>query len=608
VREFVPFNREDLDQSIPARFGKQARSDPGRLAVRSPAHELTYGSLDRLSNRIARAILANRGDAEATVALLFQPGAPLVAAILGALKAGKIYVPLDVDDPPGSLSRMLDDSLADLILTDDADLPRALRWATPDRAVISIDALASGVSDDDVGIDLSPERLAYVYYTSGSTGPPKGVVDSHRNVLHNVMRYTNSLRIGPEDRLSLIQRPGFSGSVSSLFCALLNGAAVFPLDLRREGLAGVARRIREERITIFHSVPSIFRHLFHPRHDYPDLRLIRLEGDRAVWKDVDLFRERFRPDCSLVNGLGATETGISRQFFIGTDTPRSTPTLPVGWATEDVEIEVTGDDGSVLPPGQEGEIRVRSPYLAAGYWNRPDATAKAFLPDPAGTGRRTYRSGDLGRMGEDGCLELLGRIDLTARVRGRRVELDVVEGALLALPEIGEAVVGVREEESGEARVVAWFVPRQLDAPSGPSLRRALAGSIPEVSMPSEFVRLDSLPLDGNGKVDRRRLMDSGRELPSAASPYLAPRSRAEQIVAGVWRDVLGLARVGVHDDFLELGGDSLGAMRVINRLQACLGVPVPVEIALRNRTVAQIARALEPLPAEIAGDGHSAR
>lgn len=605
MSDFVPFRKEEIEQSIPARFEKQVRSGPGRLAVKTAARELTYRSLDRLSNRIARTLLQTRGGRAETVVLLFQPGAALAAAILGVLKAGKIYVPLDVDESPDRLWSMLDDSLAELILTGDSELSLARSWAAADRAVVSIDAIDSGVSDEEVGIDLRPERLAYVYYTSGSTGPPKGVADTHRNVLHNVMRYTNSLRIGPDDRLSLIQRPGFSGSVSSLFGALLNGAAVVPLNLREEGFDGVVRRTREERITIFHSVPSIFRHVFEGQDRYPDLRLVRLEGDRAVWKDVELFRDRLGPACRLVNGLGATETGISRQFFVGAQSDPSTPTVPVGWATEDVEIEITDESGQVLPAGEVGEIRVRSSYLAAGYWNRPDATAAAFLSDPA-TSSRTWRSGDLGRMLEDGCLEHLGRSDLTAKVNGRRVDIQAVEGALLAVPSIREAVAGVCEEENGDARVVAWFVTSDVEASSPAALRRTLAGSIPEASMPSEFVRLDSLPLDGNGKVDRRQLMSSHRGRPVAddsRTPFIPPRSHAEEIVAAIWCEVLGVPRVGVDEEFLELGGNSLKAMLVVNRLRSAIPVEVPVGIVFRNRTVAEIARALEPLLPAHAGD-----
>ncbi len=593
---FVPFRKEDVEQSIPDRFESNARAHPERLAVKSRRHAVTYSELNRHANRIARRILFERGEGEETVALLFQPGVRLAAAILGALKAGKIYVALDPSDPAERLGPMLEDSRAGLVLTDDGSLGPSRAWETPQRRVLSMqaDRSESESEDSDVGLELSPGRLAYIYYTSGSTGRPKGVADSHRNVLHNVLRYTNGLRIGAADRLTLIQRPSFSGSVSSLFAALLNGASVFPFDLREEGIDGLATRIREERITIYHSVPSIFRNVFASGAPCADVRVVRLEGDRATWKDVELFRKCFGPRSRLVNGLGATETGISRQFFVEPDTSVSGSVLPVGWATEDVECTITDESGQELPAGEVGEISVKSAYLAVGYWNRRDLTSAAFRPDPENDGTRIYRSGDLGRMRADGCLEHLGRKDSDLKVRGIRVEVEAVEAALLAIAGLREAVVGVREEKNGDARVLAWVVAKEGSLPTASALRRILAHSVPEHSLPSAFVRMEALPLDANGKVDRRSLPDPDGGRPHLDEPFAPPGSASEEIVAGVWREVLGLSRVGVHDDFFELGGDSLKAIRVINRLRSLLGVEMPVQVMFRKATVARIAARVE--------------
>jgi acyl-coenzyme A synthetase/AMP-(fatty) acid ligase/acyl carrier protein len=488
------------------------------------------------------------------------------------------------------------------VLTDGGNLARSRAWETPGRRVLSIAAGPNEVegegegSADRVALGLSPGRLAYVYYTSGSTGRPKGVADSHRNVLHNILRYTNSLGIDAADRLTLIQRPSFSGSVSSLFAALLNGASVFPFDLKEEGLGGLAARIREERITIYHSVPSIFRHVFASGESYPDVRVVRLEGDRATWEDVEIFRRRFGPRCLLVNGLGATETGISRQFFVRPDTTVSGSVMPVGWATQDVECAITDESGKELPAGSVGEISVKSPYLAVGYWNRPDLTSAAFRPDPENAGSRIYRSGDAGRMRADGCLEHLGRRNSDLKVRGLRVEIEAVEAALLTVAGVREAVVGVREEENGDARVLAWVVAEEGALPAASALRRALAHSVPEHSLPSAFVRLDALPLDANGKVDRRGLPAPDGRPPDLDEPFAPPGSASEEAVAGVWREVLGLSTVGVHDDFFQLGGDSLKALRVVNRLRSIFGAEVPIDIVLRRATIAEIASAMDSL------------
>ena len=253
----------------------------------------------------------------------------MIAAILGALTAGKIYVPLDVDASAGSLRPFLDDCGAPLILTDHSTLPLAQELAGKRLAVINVQS-DTDTAAEAISLNLAPSRGAYIFYTSGSTGAPKGVLDSHCNVLHNVMRYTNSLEITPADRLSLVQAANFSGSVSNVFTALGNGASVFPFDLRRKGEAELAAWVERERLTIFHSVPVIFERLVGHGNRYPSLRIVRLEGDRATAKHVSLFQRHLGPDTRLVNGLGTTETGLVRQYWMDTRTELPGDAVPIG--------------------------------------------------------------------------------------------------------------------------------------------------------------------------------------------------------------------------------------------------------------------------------------
>jgi non-ribosomal peptide synthetase component F len=244
------------------------------------------------------------------------------------------------------------------------------------------------------------------------------VFDNHRNVLHNVMRYTNNLEIGARDRLSLIESCSYSGTVSSLFSALLNGAAVCPFDLQGQGIARLASWIGRERITIFHSTPTIFEQLLATDREFDGLRMIRLEGDRAELRQISLFQSRFGAECVLVNGLGLTEAGIVRQFFVTPQTKVDGDVVPIGQAVEDMAISLVDSEGDDVEQGSVGEITIRSKYLACGYWKRPDLTEAAFLPDPNGGDTRIYRTGDLGRMHADGCLDYIGRKDFRAKVRG----------------------------------------------------------------------------------------------------------------------------------------------------------------------------------------------
>jgi len=375
-------------------------------------------------------LIRRRGVGPEPVALLLPQGLLSVVGILGVLKAGKAYVSLEPAQSGESLQRILSESEAQVLLTDARRVELAREIGSEEPVLIDLETVEPASSPSPMPSPPSADSLAYVFFTSGTTGRPKGVFDTHRNVLHNVMRYTNSLQIGCDDRLTLFQSPSFSGSVSSLFAALLNGACVFAVDLPNEPLSKLADWIRREKITIYHSVPAVFRSVFADGL-FPGVRVVRLEGDQASLRDVALFHDRFAPGCILVNGLGITETGLVCQYFIDRSSTLDGSVIPVGYAVEDTEIELLDAKEGV------GEIAVRSCYLAAGYWKRPELTSRSFRNDSDRSGQRIYRTGDLGRFRANGCLEYLGRVDSRIKIRGHWVELADVAGALLHL--LGQA-------------------------------------------------------------------------------------------------------------------------------------------------------------------------
>lgn len=597
TKPFLRFERDDIERSLPDRFELQVARYPHRLAVKTRTHALTYEALNAMANRVARVILDQRRHGAEPVALLMDQGAPLLAAILGLLKAGKFYVPLDPTYPQTRLAHMLWDSQAGLIVTDGRNVALSTTLAAEKRRVLNVDEIDARVSADNPGLTVPPDTLAYVFYTSGSSGQPKGVVDDHRNVLHNIMRYTNTLHICADDRLTLLQSASFSGSVSSLFSALLNGAAVFPFDLREEGPASLADWMIQERLTIYHSVPAIFRQVVAGQGQFPNVRLIRLEGDQAARTDVALYREHFGSECLLVNGLGATECGLVRQYFIDQETQIPGSGVPIGYPVEDMEVALLDDAGDEVGIGQTGDIAVRSRFLARGYWQKPDFTRAAFRQASEGAPARTYRTGDLGRMLPDGCLEHLGRRDFQVKVRGHRVEVEAIETALLAFEGIKEAVVMAREDRPGEPRLVAYCVPSARAAPSVTALRRVLAAQLPEHAIPSAYVMLDALPLSANGKLDRRALPPPGDARPQLDTPFVAAQAPTEHRLAAIWRVVLGLAEVGIHDDFFQLGGDSLLAMRVVARLRDTFRIEMPLRALFDAPTVSQLTRVIHEAP-----------
>jgi amino acid adenylation domain-containing protein len=455
---FVPFRKEDVARSIPELFERQVRQGPERLAVKTAATSLTYGALNQAANRLARALLERRGVAEEPVALLLPHGAAAVAAILGILKAGKLYVPLDPSFPAARTADVLKDAGPGLIVTDSAHRAQAELLAGA-NAIVNLDSLTEGPGADPA-LPLAPDRAASLLYTSGSTGKPKGVVHSHRNLLHDVMLYTNSLHLGRDDCVSLLAPFAFAAAGADLFPTLLNGATLCPYSIVERGLAELGRWLVEEGITVFHPVPTVFRHLAATlvgTETFPRLRLIRLGGEPVVPHDVELFRKHFA--CLLAVTLAATETNAIRQLFLDRRTVLKGPRIPVGFALDDKEVVVVDEAGKELGPGEPGEIVVRSPYLACGYWGDPELSRKVFRTDARRKNVRTYRTGDRGMLGPDGCLEHLGRQDAQVKIRGQRVETGEVETALLGLGSIREAVVVGRPLPAVGQQLVAYVVP-----------------------------------------------------------------------------------------------------------------------------------------------------
>jgi thioesterase domain-containing protein/acyl carrier protein len=325
----------------------------------------------------------------------------------------------------------------------------------------------------------------------------------------------------------------------------------------------------------------------------PALRIVRLEGDRAAPRDVELFRQRFPPGAVLVNGLGATECGLVRQFFVDHDTTVPDGVVPIGYPVEDMDVVLLDESGrGPVATGEIGEITVRSRYLAEGYWRQPELTASSFRTGPDGV--RTYRTGDLGRLRADGCLEHLGRKDFQLKIGGNRVEAAEVEAALLEVPGVQEATVATREGRDGEPRLVAYVVPSEPPGPTVSAIRRHLTGQLPGYMVPSALVTLRALPLDANAKVDRRALPVPGTDRPRLDRAFVRPRDVLQQQLIDVWERVLAVHPVGIRDDFFDLGGSSLLALEMANEVARLLGLKVSLAAMLQCSTVEHLAEAIQ--------------
>jgi amino acid adenylation domain-containing protein len=593
---FVEFDKADIEQSIAARFERQARQYPDRIAVktysRGLTQELTYDELNRAANRVAHAVLAHDDRGNQPIALLFKQGVAMTVASLGALKAGKAYAPVDYRLPQAGARQILRHLPASLILTDGDNFKLARELSDGFVQILNVDELDANLPDNDCAVAVSPDRIAYIHFTSGSTGAPKGVAANHRSELHNIMKNTNALKISPDDRVSLL-RSNNAGAARDTWLALLNGAALCPLELGDGGLAGLGRWLTEEQITVLSCVTTVYRHALSSLsagERVPTVRLIHIGGEPVTKNDVEAYKNHFTDSCVFVVRYSISETPAISYFFIDKQTEIAEEHVPVGYPLDGNEIFLLDDDGHEVAVGQSGEIAVKSCYLAVGYWRQPELTREKFRADGAGGKARVYRTGDLGYLRPDGCLVHMGRKDFQTKIRGHRVEVSEVELALLGIQGIKQVAVVARDDDGDGRRLIAYVIPQEGRALTVSALRASLEEKLPSYMQPSSFVILESFPLTASGKVDRRALPPPARSRQQLDSPYASPKNSIEKVLASLWAEVLGVAEVGIHDDFAQLGGDSLLGARIVVSVNEMFSPQPPLKLLIETPTVARLA------------------
>ena len=583
---YTPFDARDIEGSIAARFEAQVAKRRDVLAITDHVHRWTYAELNGFANRIGMELIRDPQPNGVPIALLFEHGAPAIAAILGVLKAGRAYVPLNAQQPAARLGGILQDSGAKTIVTNDRYSELAAEISNQSARIISIDGLRGEPRADNLGITNRPDDLAMILFTSGSTGVPKGVVHNHRNILHNVCNVTNCLHIDASDRLAQLYSYDTGASIPQIYAALFNGASVHLFNLRARGFADLANWIAEEKITIYHSVPQVFRHLadaLDPDASFPELRLMRVGGEATSIADVELYRQHFAKTALLQVSMGSTEIAPICGLFIDGDTRLEGSIVPAGYEMPDTEMLILDDEGHEVAPGTAGQIAIRSEFLFCNYWHNPELTAAVMTTGP--DGKRTFRTGDRGMMIDDGCLIHLGRRESIVKIGGMSVEVAEVEAALVRDGGVSEVAVVGRPDRSGEMRLVAYLVG---DATTR-ELRTRLARALPTWMIPATFVRMKSLPVNRSGKIDRAALPDP-TPVRYGEDP---PRDPFEASLIAIWEGLLQLRPIGIRDDFFRLGGDSLLAVELITHLESMFDRHVPASMLAENPTIEQQADVL---------------
>jgi amino acid adenylation domain-containing protein/non-ribosomal peptide synthase protein (TIGR01720 family) len=576
------------DSCVHELFAAQVARTPDAIALTYGDDHLTYQELNVRANRLAHHLVSLGVGPDTLVGLCLFRSVELVVGLLAVLKAGGAYVPLDPDYPPERLSFMLDDCGARVLVTS-SEIERGLPGR--DAAVVLIDSGREAIeahADTDPETTVSPDHLAYVIYTSGSTGTPKGVALGHRGVANLVTAQREAFGVTAGGSVLQFASISFDASVSEIAVTLATGARLCIRDQQR-AISGqdLVEQLTAEHIDVVTLPPSALGTL--PEQELPDLHTIVTAGEACPAELV----KRWAPGRTFLNAYGPTESTVCASIHRCSDTETAPP--PIGRPISNTRIYILDRYLNPVPKGVSGELYIGGVGLARGYLNRPGLTAERFVPDPfsGAEGARLYRSGDLARHLPNGDVEFLGRVDHQVKVRGFRIEPGEIEAALVRHEALDDAVVIARsDDDAADKRLVAYVVASDGEVPTTTELRAHLLETLPDYMVPSAFMALDALPLTPSGKIDRGALpAPEGR--PDLGSAYVAPRTPTQEIVAGIWADVLGVERVGIDDNFFELGGHSLVATQVVARVRSALGVELPLRALFESPTVATLAAAV---------------
>ncbi|MCK5574126.1 MAG: amino acid adenylation domain-containing protein, partial [Bacteroidetes bacterium] len=579
------------------RFEQLVDKYPDVLAVMAGAESLTYRELDHRANQLSRYLRGLGVGPETLVGVCMERSLEMVIGVVGILKAGAGFVPLDPTYPAERLGYMIEDSGLSVLLTQEELCERLDSYEV---RLVPLDSSWEAIAREEETspeVNTVPANLAYAIYTSGSTGKPKGTLLQHQGLCNLATAQIQAFGVGPASRILQFSSLSFDASVWETVMALLSGATLVMAN--RESLAtgqGLLEVLREHHISTVTLPPSVLAVV--PEEPLPELRTLITAGEKCT---PDLV-ERWGEGRSFFNAYGPTETTVCASMLRVDDRYEEGP--PIGRPILNTRIYLMDRSLEAVPVGVAGELHVGGVGLARGYLGRADLTAERFIPDPFSgeEGARLYKTGDLACYLPDGSIDFVGRIDDQVKVRGFRIELGEIEAVLGLHPAIRDVVVIVREDIAEDKRIVTYVVPRSAESPASSELRSFLREQVPEFMVPSTFVFLDEMPLMPNGKIDRRALPVPERSRDDLENVYVAPRDDAEQWLAELSAKLLGVEKVGVHDDFFELGGHSLLATQLISRVRQKFDVEIPLRAIFAAPTVAGLAEKIEGMKKESQG------
>ncbi|MDB9451125.1 non-ribosomal peptide synthetase, partial [Dolichospermum circinale] len=591
------------DEYIHQLFAAQVEKTPDAVAVVFENQQLTYRELNQKANQLGHYLQSLGVSSGMLVGICVERSVEMVVGLLGILKAGGAYVPLDPNYPQERLSYMLADSGLLVLLTQQQLIEKL---PENNARLVCLDSDWNTInleSEENFHIELTGDELAYVIYTSGSTGQPKGVAVSHQAINRLVLN-TNYVQLTSDDRIAQAANASFDAATFEIWGALLNGAI----------LVGVTQSIvlsppkfaaylREQQISVLFLTTALFNQLanFVPEA-FNSLRYLLFGGEAVdpIW--VREFLQNSSPQ-QLLHVYGPTENTTFSSWFLVENVPATATTIPIGRPISNTQLYILDSHHQPVPIGVPGELHIGGDGLARGYLNRPELTLEKFIPNPFSDqpSARLYKTGDLARYLIDGNIEYIGRIDNQVKIRGFRIELGEIETILNSHPQIQQAVVIATAEITGNKRLVAYIVTNNGTLTTN-ELRDFLKSKLPEYMVPSIFVTLDTLPLTPNGKIDKKALPIPDGEI-TREHEYIAPSTAIEQILTNIWQELLLKEKVSIHDNFFEIGGDSILSIQVVSRAKN-LGVQITPKQIFQHQTIAELARVANTTVSVIAQQG----
>lgn len=573
-------------------FRKAAEQFPEKTAVQYKEKRISYKELDIASNVLAKEIQA-KGRQDDNIMLFFEPGIDMVTSILGVLKSGNICVAVDPEHPAERIRGIMKDSDTSLMISNHKNQQGLEKLLDSDKDVVYVDGLEN-LDYGELEFNPNAKKRAIILYTSGSSGSPKGVIQTHLSLFHNIFNYYTTIKLNETDKVALFTSYSHAVAIIDIFSTLITGGTLHIYNVKEvNSIEKMKDWMKGEKITIYHSVPTLFRAFLDkaPKVNYfDDVRLVVLGGENVSKQDFLLFQEYFPKQSSFVNFLGASEIMVATLNILSYEQEVKENYIAAGNPVNGLQIILLDKQGKQVCDGEKGEIAYKSAYLAEGYLNQEKLTNEKFLLLSGSREERIYRSGDFGVYTEKGTLKYLGREDSQIKLRGIRIELGEIESQIDQLDGINKNVVVVQEAEADEKFLVSFYEACE-EGITSEEIRRKLYDKVPLFMIPRYFVKLHKLPLTALGKIDRKYL-ENYREY--TEETYEEPKTELQKMLCEIWESILGRTRIGIQVSYLELGGNSLNAVRIITEIYNRVGIRLSVRDILLYDTISKIEKYLK--------------